>query len=97
MFDMQINCKNKDVTRTLISGGGGCIHILLFARQISFQIEKFEFDLKRNRRAEHENINTTPPINVLVTSLCKPQEHRMFYINRHVCVNILEPLLVSFR
>ena len=38
----------RAVARTLI-GGGGCIFIYsCFARQISFQIDQFEFDLKRN-------------------------------------------------
>ena len=39
----------RAVARTLIGGGGGCIFIYsCFARQISFQIDEFEFDLKRN-------------------------------------------------
>ena len=38
----------RAVARTLI-GGGGCIFIYsCFARPISFQIDQFEFDLKRN-------------------------------------------------
>ena len=32
-----------------LGGGGGCLFIYsCFGRQTSFQIEKFEFDLKRN-------------------------------------------------
>ena len=42
----------RAVARTLIGGGGRgggvYIHIFMFARQISFQIDQFEFDLKRN-------------------------------------------------
>ena len=33
-----------------VNKGGGCMFIdSCFARQISFQIDQFEFDLKRNR------------------------------------------------
>ena len=38
----------RDVTRTLIGRGVYIFIYSCFARQISFQIEKFEFDLKRN-------------------------------------------------
>ena len=39
----------RDVTRTSIGGGGGgCIFIYsCSARRVSFQIDQFEFDLKR--------------------------------------------------
>ena len=38
----------RAVARTLI-GGGGCLFIYsCFARLVSFQIDKFEFDFKRN-------------------------------------------------
>ena len=57
--------ESRAVTRTLI-GGGGCIFIYsCSARQISFQIDQFEFDWKKYRRAEHEyvNIHHPPPPN----------------------------------
>ena len=55
---------SRAVTRTLI---WGCIFIYsCFAQQISFQIDEFEFDLKRNPSAEHEFMNIHIPINVLV-------------------------------
>ena len=40
----------RAVARTLIGGGGGgvFIHISCSARPVSFQIDKFEFDFKRN-------------------------------------------------
>ena len=39
----------KAVAKTLIGGGGGVfIHIFMFCRLVSFQIDKFEFDLKKN-------------------------------------------------
>ena len=39
----------RAVARTLI-GGGGCLFIYsCFARLVSFQIDKFEFDLERNK------------------------------------------------
>ena len=39
---------NRAVARTLI-GGGGCLFIYsCSARLVSFQIDKFEFDFKRN-------------------------------------------------
>ena len=54
----------RAVARTLI-GGGGFIHIIYScsARPVSFQIDKFEFDFKRNySRAEHEYMNKHPPL-----------------------------------
>ena len=61
--------ESRAVTRTLI--GRGCIFIYsCSARQISFQIDQFEFDWKKYRRAEHEYMNIhPPPTNVLVTAL----------------------------
>ena len=38
----------RTVTRVLIWGGGGVFIYLCFARQISFQIDQFEFDLEGN-------------------------------------------------
>ena len=56
--------------------GGGCIFIYsFFARRDSFQINQFEFDLKRNlsgRTGIYEN--TPPPFNVVATSLTTPQK-----------------------
>ena len=49
---------SRAVTRTLIGGEGGegCIFIdSCSARQISFQIDQFEFDLKRNSPACSRN------------------------------------------
>ena len=50
LFKNKFNVSDiRAVARTLIGGGGGCILIYsCFARQISFQIDQFEFDLKRN-------------------------------------------------
>lgn len=44
------------VTTTLI---GVCIFI--FAWQVSFQMEQFEFDLKTNLSDQHEYVNVHPP------------------------------------
>ena len=56
------------VNKTLIEGGGIFIYSF-FARQISFQIDQFEFDLKRNSsdRTFYINVN----INVIVTALSR--------------------------
>ena len=62
---------NKDVTRTLIGGGDMFIYSC-FARQISFQVEKFEFDLKRSRRAENEYMNIPPPPPISRSARCIP-------------------------
>ena len=65
----------RALTRALIWGGECDIQIFIYscyAQQISFQIEKFEFDLKRNspgRTAIYEYSPPPPPINVLVTAL----------------------------
>ena len=56
-------------------GGGGYIFIYsCFAGQISFQIDQFEFDLKRNssgrtRIYEYTPPPPPPPISVLATAL----------------------------
>ena len=62
----------RAITRTLIRGG--CVYSYIHvARQISFQIDQFEFDLKRNS-AEHEYMNINPlPINVLVRAVNRPR------------------------
>ena len=53
---------NTGVARTLIRGGGGCLFIYsCSARLVAFQIDKFEFDLKKTSRAEHEYMNKHPP------------------------------------
>ena len=40
----------RAVARTLIGGGGGCLFIYSCStRLVSFQIDKFEFDFKRNK------------------------------------------------
>ena len=42
------SCIFRDVPRTLL-GGGGCLFIYACSAQlVSFQIDKFEFDFKRN-------------------------------------------------
>ena len=52
---LQLFLSSRAVTRTLI-GGGGCIFIdSCSARLISFQIDQFEFDLKRNSSACSRN------------------------------------------
>ena len=38
----------RAVARTLIGGGGGLFIYSCSARLVSFQIDKFEFDFKRN-------------------------------------------------
>ena len=64
---VQISPTGPSLERKL---GGGCIFIYsCFARQISFQIDQFEFDLKKIGRAEHEYMNIHPPINILATAL----------------------------
>ena len=47
---LQIKREHRAVARTLIGGGGGgCLFIYsCSARLVSFQIDKFEFDFKRN-------------------------------------------------
>ena len=51
---------SRAVARMLI--GGGCIFIYsCFARQISFQIDQFEFDLKRNSSGRTWIYEFTPP------------------------------------
>ena len=53
--EIDLNCdllRSRTVARTLIGGGGGgggCLFIYsCSARLVSFQMDKFEFDFKRN-------------------------------------------------
>ena len=39
----------RAVARTLMGGGGGLFIYSCSARLVSFQIDKFEFDFKRNK------------------------------------------------
>ena len=66
----------RDVTRTLIGGGGGgCLFIYsCYGQRISFEVNS---NSKQIRRAEHEYMNKHPPISVLVTSLLVTGENRM--------------------
>ena len=57
---------SRTVARMLIGGRGrGFIFIYLcFARQISFEIDQFEFDLKKNSSVRTQIYeNTLPPLN----------------------------------
>ena len=48
IFYDKVRTISRAVARTLI-GGGGCLFIYsCSARLVSFQIDKFEFDFKRN-------------------------------------------------
>ena len=49
----------RAVTRVLI--GGPIFIYSCFARQISFKIDEFEFDLERSLKAEHDYLNIHPP------------------------------------
>ena len=55
------NFINRAVARTLIGKGGGGVPFIYsyFARQISFQIDEYEFDLKRNLSGM--NMHPPPP------------------------------------
>ena len=62
----------RAVARTLI-GGGGCLFIYsCFARQISFQIDEFEFDLKRNLSRSSDG----PGV-----SISHDMQYSMFYVS----------------
>ena len=68
--------RTRAVARMLIWGGGIFIYSC-FAGHISFQIDQFEFDLKRNssgRTLIYMNIPPPPPINVLATALARTRQ-----------------------